>query len=235
MAKKESFAEIIFKFYILLVFVITLPTFFSNTAAALRTFFIAVFVPILIYFVYKTIQRYKFFESKKTLEDLRSLTPRQFEQFIAHLFQKMGYKTEAVGGAGDGGIDVIAEKDGLKYYIQCKKFITRQVGVGAMRDFYGAVVDKLSGSKAYFITTNIFTAEAEKFAEGKPIVLIDGQKLMQYVHQAGGIDIPETSKEVCPRCGGLLVERNGKFGKFLGCKNYPKCKYTQSGVTQNAT
>lgn len=33
--------------------------------------------------------------------------------------------------------------------------------------------------------------------------------------------------EMCPRCGGQLVERNGKYGKFIGCSNYPKCKYTQ--------
>lgn len=34
--------------------------------------------------------------------------------------------------------------------------------------------------------------------------------------------------EVCPRCGGELVMRNGKFGRFLGCGNYPKCRYTRN-------
>lgn len=32
---------------------------------------------------------------------------------------------------------------------------------------------------------------------------------------------------ICPQCGGIIVERNGKFGKFLGCSNYPICKYTK--------
>ena len=32
----------------------------------------------------------------------------------------------------------------------------------------------------------------------------------------------------CPKCGGHLVERNGKYGKFFGCSNYPKCKYTEN-------
>ncbi len=32
----------------------------------------------------------------------------------------------------------------------------------------------------------------------------------------------------CPKCGGQLVERNGKYGKFIGCSNYPKCKYTDN-------
>ncbi len=30
----------------------------------------------------------------------------------------------------------------------------------------------------------------------------------------------------CPRCGGKLIERQGKFGRFYGCSNYPKCRYT---------
>lgn len=30
----------------------------------------------------------------------------------------------------------------------------------------------------------------------------------------------------CPRCGGFLVKRNGKYGSFYGCSNYPRCKYT---------
>ncbi len=31
---------------------------------------------------------------------------------------------------------------------------------------------------------------------------------------------------VCPRCGGMLVERRGKYGRFYGCSNYPKCTFT---------
>lgn len=31
----------------------------------------------------------------------------------------------------------------------------------------------------------------------------------------------------CPECGGRLYRREGKYGEFLGCGNYPNCKYTQ--------
>lgn len=31
---------------------------------------------------------------------------------------------------------------------------------------------------------------------------------------------------ICPRCGGKLVERKGKYGRFWGCSNYPNCKFT---------
>ena len=33
---------------------------------------------------------------------------------------------------------------------------------------------------------------------------------------------------ICPKCGNKLIERNGKYGEFIGCSNYPKCKYTAS-------
>ena len=38
----------------------------------------------------------------------------------------------------------------------------------------------------------------------------------------------EISPLVCPNCGKALKERNGKFGKFLGCTGYPACKFTRS-------
>lgn len=31
----------------------------------------------------------------------------------------------------------------------------------------------------------------------------------------------------CPKCGERLIKRKGKYGPFLGCSNYPKCKYIQ--------
>lgn len=33
---------------------------------------------------------------------------------------------------------------------------------------------------------------------------------------------------VCPKCGRALVKRKGKYGEFIGCSNYPKCRYKLS-------
>jgi hypothetical protein len=33
---------------------------------------------------------------------------------------------------------------------------------------------------------------------------------------------------LCPNCGGNLIERNGQYGTFLGCNNFPRCKYTRN-------
>ena len=39
---------------------------------------------------------------------------------------------------------------------------------------------------------------------------------------------PEKVGETCPECGGELVYRNSRYGKFISCSNFPKCKYTRS-------
>ena len=37
----------------------------------------------------------------------------------------------------------------------------------------------------------------------------------------------DIENNICPRCGAKLVIRNGDYGEFYGCSNYPKCRYTQ--------
>ncbi|MEA5026284.1 MAG: type I DNA topoisomerase [Erysipelotrichaceae bacterium] len=41
----------------------------------------------------------------------------------------------------------------------------------------------------------------------------------------------EKTGETCPECGGDLVIRIGRFGKFISCSNFPKCKYTRKLVS----
>lgn len=39
----------------------------------------------------------------------------------------------------------------------------------------------------------------------------------------------EEFKDRCPRCGGELIKRNGKYGEFMGCSNFPKCRFVKQG------
>ena len=144
-------------------------------------FCIIAFIGVLLYKKSKIHKQSQWRTDRELIIWLRGLKPWEFEQYVADLFTKLGYRTNVVGGSYDKGIDVIAEKDGIKHYIQCKKYITSVVGVNEVRDFYGALADHLANGKGYFITTNKFTLEAEKFAEDKPIELIDGNKLIKYI------------------------------------------------------
>ncbi len=40
---------------------------------------------------------------------------------------------------------------------------------------------------------------------------------------------PGATGQACPQCGRPLLERWGRYGKFLACSGYPDCKYTQNG------
>lgn len=70
-----------------------------------------------------------------------------------------------------------------------------------------------------------------------PIDLRDSQKKMEEYakkllgrHVEKEIDYESLYKvddTICPQCGGKLVERNGKYSKFIGCSNYPKCTFTK--------
>ena len=42
----------------------------------------------------------------------------------------------------------------------------------------------------------------------------------------------ERTGELCPECGSELVYRNGKFGKFISCIDFPTCRYTKSEQPQ---
>jgi len=44
------------------------------------------------------------------------------------------------------------------------------------------------------------------------------------------LKIEDDVKGICPECGGNLISRFSRFGKFIACSNYPKCKYTKSIV-----
>jgi DNA topoisomerase-1 len=43
---------------------------------------------------------------------------------------------------------------------------------------------------------------------------------------------PEKTGESCPECGGDLIIKSGRFGKFVGCTNYPTCRFTRPLVVK---
>ncbi len=121
-------------------------------------------------------------DEQEFLNNLRALSPSDFESFVGKLFEKMGYKMTLLGGSGDHGVDVELMKDGTTSYVQCKRYKdSHKVGEPEIRNFLGALDHKRANSKGYFVTTGYFTLEAELFAKDKPIELIDGGKLLEYV------------------------------------------------------
>lgn len=149
----------------------------------------------VVYFVLKKRRnnvKLEIWDDDKILYMLKGMSPSKFEDEIASMFDRLGYKTRVEGGANDGGIDIVAHKDGKKYFVQCKKFMTREVTPHDVRDFLGAITNiNNPAEKGFFVTTGNFTLMAEKAAEGNPrIELIDGLKLIDYYKLAYGKTIP---------------------------------------------
>jgi restriction system protein len=126
------------------------------------------------------------------LSQLASLTPEGFEEFVAELFEALGYDVECCGGTGDDGVDILLRRDGQIAVAQCKYHKSQGViGSPELRRFLGTI-HHMHGHKGYFVTTRTFSLSAEKFAAQHPIELIDGPRLVQLVEEALG---PVAKKE----------------------------------------
>lgn len=101
-----------------------------------------------------------------------------FEQEVLDLIRSMGFQATLTRTTGDGGIDIIAVNNEPitkgKYIIQCKDW-RNPVGEPVVRDLYGTMVSERA-NKGILITTSTFTTAALKFAEDKPLELLDGSK-----------------------------------------------------------
>ena len=111
--------------------------------------------------------------------------------------------------------------------IEDKKFIPTEIGI--------EITDKLQEFFSNLINVK-YTAKMEsdldKVAEGK---LIWNNLLKEFYKQFEPMlnnafekmekKSAEETGELCPNCNSPLVIRNGKFGKFTACSNYPTCKY----------
>ena len=182
-------------------------------------------------------------DRQRNLDSIRDLHWRQFEELVAEAFRRDGYAVIENAGAGaDGGVDIRLRKGGESYLVQCKNWRKRRIGVATVREMFGVLVDE-SAREVFVVCSGTFTAEAVRFAKGKPIHLVDGDTLMEMVarvrrDESHGVhpssahheprdaqargqepDVPESMHSgapSCPRCGGNLVVRTARKGKNAG-------------------
>lgn len=119
------------------------------------------------------------------LAQLATLSPEGFEEFVAEIFEAMGYEVERVGGAGDEGADLVARRNGMRAVVQCKYHTRGVVGSPELQKFLGTIHHTRS-HQGFFVTTRTFSLAAEKFVAEHPIELIDGPRLVELVQEAVG-------------------------------------------------
>jgi restriction system protein len=116
-------------------------------------------------------------DHKHTLDELYALSPQEFEEYVARLFRKKGYIVYLRGSSGDMGVDLEIEKRGGKRAIvQCKRY-RRPVGPEVVRELFGTMIHE-QVSHAFLVTTAGISKSARKWAQDKPMTLIDGNLLV---------------------------------------------------------
>ena len=136
-------------------------------------------------------------------ENLAAMPWEDFEHLIREIFSKEfsgnGGEVKVTQASRDGGVDAIAfDPDpirGGKIVIQAKRY-TNTVGVSAVRDLYGTVMNE-GATKGILVTTADYGPDAYEFVKNKPLTLMSGANLLylleKHGHQAR-IDLAEAKR-----------------------------------------
>jgi restriction system protein len=123
--------------------------------------------------------------------NLAAINWQDFENLIREVFEKEfsqnGGEVKITQASRDGGVDAIAfDPDpirGGKIVIQAKRY-TNTVGVSAVRDLYGTLMNE-GANNGILVTTSDYGSDAYEFANGKPIKLLNGAELLGLMEKHG--------------------------------------------------
>lgn len=123
--------------------------------------------------------------------NLAAMNWEDFEHLIREIFEKEfaagGGEVKVTKASRDGGVDAVAfDPDpirGGKIVIQAKRY-TNTVGVSAVRDLYGTVINE-GATKGVLVTTANYGPDAYEFAQGKPLTLLNGSNLLHLLEKHG--------------------------------------------------
>lgn len=120
-----------------------------------------------------------------TTRDICALTPSEFEQYVAVLFEKAGYDVRRTGGSGDHGVDLVLKRGKTTSVVQCKRY-EDTIGPSTIRELIGAMTN-VGMREGFLVTTSGFTAGALREARKAPyrISLIDGGTLVRWARIYG--------------------------------------------------
>ena len=109
---------------------------------------------------------------KKKHYEWDDMEGHEFEKFCAELLKRRGFQDVVVTkGSGDFGIDILAERDGISYGIQCKNYHS-PIGVKAVQEVY-AGRDYYDCMVGVVMSNQYFTGPAVEAAKKLKIVLWD--------------------------------------------------------------
>jgi len=143
--------------------------------------YIAVFILILVFVCVYAAQllRKNSYRRKLRRSGLSKIDNGQdFEEYVAALLKSNGYRhIRTTPKSGDYGADIIAEKDGLSYAIQCKLY-EKAVGIKAVQEIFSAM-QYYECDAAVVATNSRFSRNAANLAESTGTILWDRDALVE--------------------------------------------------------
>lgn len=123
--------------------------------------------------------------------NLAAMHWEDFEHLVRELFEmefaRNGGEVRVTQASRDGGVDaIIFDPDPLrggKIVVQAKRY-TNTVGVSAVRDLYGTVINE-GANTGILITTSDYGHDSYEFAKDKPLKLLNGGHLLALLHKNG--------------------------------------------------
>lgn len=126
----------------------------------------------------------RFSGRKRRAEQCLRLTGPEFEAYFALVLADNGFKNvQVTKGSGDQGVDILAERNGKSYAIQCKNYD------GAVGNF--AVQEAFAGAEYYgcelaaVVCPGTFTRAAKELAAQTGVILWDGERLSHMMRVSG--------------------------------------------------
>lgn len=150
----------------------------SNLTVLTSLIGLIAFMSVLIILINLFLRRRR----ERRIREMDELEGHDFEFFCADLLKAQGFiGVEVTRGSGDFGVDILAEKDGITYAIQCKRYAS-PIGVEAVLRTYGglAYYDRMVG---VVMTNQYFTAPAVEAAKKLKILLWDRGYLDEMIEE----------------------------------------------------
>lgn len=116
-----------------------------------------------------------------SLQTIDRMTGREFEQFLATLYEYYGYTVLLTQQSNDFGADLILEKRGRRIAVQAKRY-KNKVGLRAVQEVHSAMA-MYDASEGWVVTNHYFTKPAQQLAEKTNVQLIGRYELRQLLQK----------------------------------------------------
>jgi hypothetical protein len=111
---------------------------------------------------------------------------------------------------------VVFTGDAILSYVESKNHVVYEENL----------LDVIDGYKTTYLTDNDVQAVLAILTGNNIRETVSDRQHVKNLRTAAREVNATINSGICPKCGGHLIGRNGKYGTFYGCSNYPKCRFT---------